>query len=121
MNTMPPKQPPEFKCAKCNHHEFARQIRKVNIVVGWNATQMTSISPCKMCTKCGDTSVDVQLTIGDLVDMVPAAMLQQHKVDTAKLEETEKAFSAPSTSSLPPSLAARARKTQPAKKAKRGR
>jgi len=61
----------KMKCVKCGHQEFARQLRYVKLTVGWQHTQMCAVSPCMMCTKCGDLTVPMNTHIGDLAPLVP--------------------------------------------------
>ena len=68
---VPPTQP-QFTCRKCKHTERAVQLRNVTVTVGWKASALACVSPCVMCTKCGDTTVVVDAKVGDLVDLVPA-------------------------------------------------
>lgn len=92
------------QCQKCGCTELITQLRKVAVDIGWKLTQIHAIAPCKMCTKCGNTTVTINANIGDLANLVPdpdaVKQLQQQAAGKKK----------------------RSRKKAPAKKArKRGR
>ena len=69
----PPPEPQEFlyTCRKCGNHESVTQLRKVVVDIGWKLSQINSIAPCMMCTKCGHCTVSVNASIGDLAGLVP--------------------------------------------------
>ena len=68
---MPDANQEQFKCRKCKHREAAKQLRYVKVTVGWVQTQVYAVSPCYMCTKCGDLTVVTNAEIGDLAPLVP--------------------------------------------------
>lgn len=58
-------------CGKCGCTEVLTQLRKVTVEVGWPLTVIHAVSPCRVCTKCGNSTVTVNATIGDFAGLVP--------------------------------------------------
>ncbi len=66
-----PPPPPKQSCRKCGCEDMITQLRKVVVDVGWKSTQIHAVAPCQMCTKCGNTVVIVNATVGELANLVP--------------------------------------------------
>lgn len=73
MATETPKPAPAnvVPCRKCGGTDFVTQLRKVQVDIGWKMTQIHAIAPANMCTKCGNLTVTLNATIGDLANLVP--------------------------------------------------
>lgn len=83
---------PGIKCRKCGNGEFITQLRKVAVDIGWKLTQIHAVAPCSFCTKCGNLSVNLNATIGDLANLVPdpdyvEAQLQAQKEQAAVVKK----------------------------------
>lgn len=58
-------------CQKCGCTELITQLRKVTVDIGWKMTQLHAIAPARMCTKCGNLTVVINASVGDLAGLVP--------------------------------------------------
>lgn len=62
-----------FTCGHCKSTEFNTHLREVTATVGWKASEMKTIAPCTMCSRCGNLTVPVDVKIGKFMNLVPGA------------------------------------------------
>lgn len=83
------------RCSKCKGTKWETSLRKVLVTVGWKESQIHTIAPVQMCTKCGNTNVTLACDVGDMAGLIPDPDMeppQANKQQAASPEQVDAAI-----------------------------